>query len=504
MQGLLERAEYINRSISKYPLILITLQAATLIIACVTKEVFLISVVIFLWIIVTFQSFSFVKIFSLFCSFSLLWFSLKNQPQFHSALGGCYEKTWEITGQIQNYPESKMAFQQFILKPQSVVMTKTNETCHFGKALFLVKASLVENLSKGDTINFTSMIKAPGKTDDFDYQAYLETFNIYGLSTVYNGITIESHSRNILEGLSTKVRAYCIGLIQKNFPEPHAGLLAGMILGSREEFSPDFTLALQKTGTSHIVAVSGFNVTILITAVISSLKGKMPRKLVLCIALLLVTFFLLLVGLDNLPALRASIMGITTVIGILIGRKSAAISLLSLSFLIMLVNNPLIYRSVSLQLSIAATLGLIFLDPLFQDYLKQYPNLQTKIPEELITTIAAIIATFPVTFFIFGSFSFVAPITNLLLAGLIAPIMLLGFCFLAVTWLSILLSKFLVIISWGFLELMVRIIEICASWDWSYIKIGTDLKNYQLLVIIFIIIIVFEIYYRRNYAQILQ
>lgn len=204
-------------------------------------------------------------------------------------------------------------------------------------------------------------------------------------------------------------------------PEPEASLLSGIVLGSKRGLPQDFYLALQKTGTLHIVVASGYNVTIIIATLVAYLAGLLKRGWAIAIAMAAVGIYTIMAGAE--PAIvRAAIMGSLTFFGQILGRKTEGMRLLLAAVMLMIAVNPSIVFDVGFQLSAAATFGLMFLGPRLEPILGRV----WLIGKDLTETTAAQIMVWPIIIFYFGRMSPYSILVNSLILWLVPIIMSLG------------------------------------------------------------------------------
>lgn len=205
-----------------------------------------------------------------------------------------------------------------------------------------------------------------------------------------------------------------------------AVLARGLILGGSSDFSDKMKVNLKRSGTSHIVAVSGYNVSILTIIIFDLLRKALSKKAAGIITPIFLIVFYFLTG-GSASVLRASIMGLIVLISRFVGRRVSAVHLLILSLSIMLTLNPYSIYDVGFQLSFTAISGIFFLSEnlnlLFERFVKT-KNILVKIFAE---TIAAQIYTLPILLSTFGLFSIVAPLANVLILPLVPGSMLLVF-----------------------------------------------------------------------------
>ncbi|MEO6508524.1 MAG: ComEC/Rec2 family competence protein [Patescibacteria group bacterium] len=216
-------------------------------------------------------------------------------------------------------------------------------------------------------------------------------------------------------------------VINLYLPEPHASLLNGIIFGTKLRTSKDFILEVKRVGLTHLVVLSGMNITIM-CSVISLMTAKLSKRLAVVITIISIVIFIGFVGVQA-PAVRAAIMSILTLVAILYGRKTLALYTLVVSGVISLLLWPKWLTSISFHLSYAATLGLI----LFAREIKT-PDKSTRLTRilhycksELATSLAAQAFTVPLIFIYFKQISVIAPLSNLAVSWVVTPVMIFGF-----------------------------------------------------------------------------
>jgi competence protein ComEC len=395
-----------------------------------------------------------------------------------------------IEAKVVSYPQIKNQEQILILQPRSIINKNVESKIKDGRVQ--LKLSKYFNINKGDVLKYSTLLESPENFDGFDYNEYLKSQNIYGLSKNPSNLVI-FQGESLIENKITNLRKRIISEINTSFYDPHAKLLAGMLIGTREQFSPEFANNLSITSTSHVIAVSGYNISLIVVSILRC-SGYINRRLLIYFTSLCLTFFIAIVGLDNLPALRAGIMGYVTLVSFLLGRRNSGVFVLLLVAGILHIHNPFTYRSLSFQLSFAATFGLMSFSALINTSISRI--LKMKIGEEIATTLTAMLLTFPVTFSNFGKITTYGLFANLLIAPLIPIITFLGIIFLLVNIMDTPITSVVRALLWGSLELMVRIINRIASLPYSDIVIDSNLDKVGIASMVLIAIIFFELKYR--------
>ncbi len=285
----------------------------------------------------------------------------------------------------------------------------------------LMRAASFPAYEYGDLLEVEGELETPPSFPDFDYREYLLRRGIASLIE-YPEVRLQDHDRGSpLRAALFDVRHALTDGLREALPEPEASLAAGVLLGARTDLPRDLRDDMNATGTSHLVAVSGQNVTLIAGLLLAALAWLIGRRPAAWLSLLGIASYALLVGAQP-SVLRAALMGALYVVAIAVGRQSSAAVGLVLAGAAMTAFDPQLARDVSFQLSFAATLGLITLAPLLHDRtltaVERWPSLSAlaltrPAVEMLAVTLAAIAFTLPITAVNFHRVSLVAPVANL-------------------------------------------------------------------------------------------
>jgi competence protein ComEC len=228
-------------------------------------------------------------------------------------------------------------------------------------------------------------------------------------------------------------------------PEPESGILLGIVLGERASVSPDLAYAFAVSGTTHLLAISGFNMTLVGAAVALALRGRArptPRAVATVAA---IVAYSLLVGLGP-SVMRAALMASVASVGLASGRRAATANALCVAVTAMLFADPAAISDLGFLLSAAATAGLV----LWQAPLSaRFALLPGVLREGLATTLAASAPTLPVVAAAFGRVSLVSPIANLVAVPLFPPLMITGAAASVLGALSVDLARPVALVAYG-------------------------------------------------------
>lgn len=260
-------------------------------------------------------------------------------------------------------------------------------------------------------------------------------------------------------------------------PEPHASLLKGILFGKTASFQPEFYQALITTGTLHVVALSGTNISMIINMV-SKITYPLGRRIGGLVSLLSVAAFIMFVG-PSPSVVRAGIMGAITILAVLFGRQKLTLLSLLIAAIVMILIDEEVILTPSFQLSFAATLGIILFTGKVKANKKAdsgffaliLADLKHIAAENLKVSLAAQVFTLPIVIFTFGRYSLISPVSNVLISWTIFPIMILGISACALGLISNSLGQMISFINYFFLEYFVLIIELTAKIPFASINL---------------------------------
>ncbi|MDD2753386.1 MAG: ComEC/Rec2 family competence protein [Candidatus Portnoybacteria bacterium] len=334
----------------------------------------------------------------------------------------------------------------------------------------LVVAKKYPAYQYGDKLEITGKLKTPSVSDDFDYKSYLAKEDIYSIAYFPEMKLLAQGRGNWLMTRLLFVKNKFSDSIGRVLTEPQAAFLAGLILGEKRGLPQDIMDAFSRTGTTHIIALSGFNITIIAVALMNLFNFFMVRRQIsFWLSVGAIILFVLMTG-AAASVVRAAVMGILVLLAQQVGRLYQIRNALVLAGAIMVYLNPrVLVWDLGFQLSFAATLGLIYTSPILQNWFigeKEREDGNKKIlglKEILIATLAAQIAVLPLLIINFGQLSLIAPLANILVLPFIPATMFFGFLSALVGLAILPLGKVLGWLAWLFLTYEIRIIELLAK-----------------------------------------
>ena len=353
----------------------------------------------------------------------------------------------DFNGAVVEEPDRRSDFAQYVLK---------NE--RFGR--ILVKTNLYPEYFYGDILKISGNLEKPENFSGFDYQNYLAKDNIFLISrnpeiTLLN----RPESLNFYAYLLILKKNF-IAIIDKILSEPKSSFLAALLVGARRTLPDNLTSAFNITGTSHIVAISGYNISIISIMMLNFLSYLLlPRRLIFWIVIISILMFTLIAG-AGASVVRAAIMGGLLVLAGREGRFYLVTNAIVFAGAAMLFANPYLLRyDTGFQLSFLAALGLIYLAPHFNRWFAGLPNFLS-FRANLSATLSAQIMTFPIIFWEFGRVSLVATLANVLILPAIPTTMLFGFLSGLSGFISLKIAEILILPAWFLLSYQIFVVKI--------------------------------------------
>jgi ComEC/Rec2-related protein len=285
-------------------------------------------------------------------------------------------------------------------------------------------------------------------------------------------------------------------LYPKILPEPQASLLSGLVLGESLNFEPQLWQGLKETGTLHLVAASGMNVTLVTKTALNFLINFLTRRLAYFVTLVFILIYCLLAG-GSASVVRAGLMAALGFLGLAFGRETKGGWLLFLAAVFMLLVEPWLLFEVSFQLSFSAMAGIIWLRPMLEklfhltlkililslsakagknlginlviqrpllsenlkNFIDKFLPLQNSILNTLLDTLSAQLATFPFLYFTFGQLQPLAFLPNLMVIPTVAILTMIGFIILISGLIFLPLAFPLAWLAWPLLTYFIEVIK---------------------------------------------
>lgn len=362
-------------------------------------------------------------------------------------------------------------------------------------------------LKYGDKIEFYLEYEKPSTARNymgFDYSNYLKTKKIFGtVNLKEEDVEIISHDNsNIILRKIYELRNLMKTKIEKLLPKETSGLCLGMLIGETSGIEENMQEDFRDSSLSHILAVSGANVSYIIVS-ITYIFNKMclRKRLSKIISIILLILFMLLTGCTS-SVNRACIMAILMLIAELLYRKSDVYNNLAISALILLIINPYSLLDIGFQLSYMGTIGIVFLHDKIGNFIKINNRIVKYFFEMIAVTTCANLAIIPIMMFHFNTISLTFYFSNIIVGPILGIVVIIGFIMFFISLIFTPISSLIAIVLNLMLKFIIKIAEITANMPFSKITIITP--SFFFIIVWYLIIISIsykqkvKIFYHKN------
>lgn len=390
------------------------------------------------------------------------------------------DETWAVRGILIEPPDHRdhyvnLRIEVTGIRPEHSVQHSPVE------GLLLARISPGTDLVYGDEVILVGEITTPPEFEGFSYRDYLARQSIYSYMPSARVGVLEHGRGNPVFAWLYRIKTLGMERVYRIWTDPVASLLQGILLGVETGIAAPVKTAFQETGTSHIIAISGFNITI-VAGLLASIFGRIfTRRRSAFAAVIGIAFYTILVGAD--PAVvRAAIMGTTALLAKQIGRRQVGVNTLGITAAIMGFIDPQVLWDIGFQLSFFATLGLIlYAEPFTNTFARiagrwlddaTVERWVGPVSEFVLFTMAAQLTTIPISAYYFHQVSVSSLFANILILPVQSFIMILGGIALigGMVWLP--LGKFLGWLAHPFAAYTIWMVEIIADRFQGVIHLG--------------------------------
>lgn len=344
-------------------------------------------------------------------------------------------------------------------------------------------ATLVSSrrIEYGDQVRLEGRLELPAENEDFSYRAYLAGRGIYAVMPFPKLDVLAYDQGSRAMDAVYRLRHKGVEILHRLYPDPEASLLAGILLGVEEGIPADVEDAFRTTGTSHIIVISGFNISVIAGLMFALFDALFRRWWGTILTIIGIGLYTVLVG-GEAPVVRAAIMGCLAIVGRQIGRSGNAFNSLFFTAAVMTAIHPSILSQVSFQLSFLATLGMmLYADP-WAEKLKAL--LATRLPsgaamnltrfasDAVLVTLAAQVLTLPVILYHFGRLSLVSLAANGLILPVQPQVMALAGVSVLAGMVYLPAGALLKWAAWPFAAYTIRTVEALAKLPWADVPTG--------------------------------
>lgn len=219
----------------------------------------------------------------------------------------------------------------------------------------------------GDSVVITGTLQSPPRFADFDYRAFLERQGVLAVVQPAEVVWLASGAGLGWARTALEVKQAARQRLATLFPEPHAALLQGVLLGDDNGIPPELAHSFRTTGITHILAISGFNIAVIAGLLLALVRRVLkPGPAAVVVALLLGAYAWLVGG--SASVVRSTLTAVLGLTAERLGRRNDGFRGLAVASLAMAVWDPAVVWDVGYQLSAGATVGLILYTEPFQKH----------------------------------------------------------------------------------------------------------------------------------------
>jgi competence protein ComEC len=321
----------------------------------------------------------------------------------------------------------------------------------------------------GEVLRVSGELRAPPQLGDFDYRGYLAHQGIYATMS-YPEIEV------LAEGQGFPPLAWVYSLredlaqaLAQVLPEPQASLAQGVILGIRANIPQDIKDDFSRSGTAHLLAISGLHLGVMAGILLAIGLWLFGRRhyLYVWLALGAIWLYAVLTGM-NPPVVRGAIMASLFLIAEALGRQRSAMVALTFAAAVMVGVHPYILGDASFQMSFLAMSGLVLIFPILRNWGRRV--IAARLGEEgtlvsfaglavdtLSATLGAVIAVWPLIAYYFGLFSLVGPLATFLALPSLPVIIIFGTLTAVLGLASLAVAQVVGWLAWPFLTYMILV-----------------------------------------------
>ena len=383
-----------------------------------------------------------------------------------------------VTGVITEPPDRRDTYTNLRLRVTEVNAGDEALSVH---GLILARIPPGEVFHYGEVLHLRGHLQTPPEDEDFSYRDYLARQNVHAYMPDAAATRLPFYHGNPILAITYAIKDHALATIYKIFPDPEAPLLAGILLGVDTGLPAGLQQAFRDTGTTHIIAISGFNITIIAGLFITLFNRLLGQRRGTVASVLGIAAYTLLVGAEP-SVVRAAIMGGLGLFAWQVGRRQTAINTLAITAAVMTLFNPNLPWDLGFQLSFGATLGLILYAEPFQQLAVQSitrfssPGTAQQIIKPLSTyllfTLAAQLTTLPLLAYHFKRISLVALLANTFILPAQPPVMILGGLALLLSLFYLPLGQLAAWLAWPFTVYTTRMVEFFARLPHGVLILG--------------------------------
>ena len=411
--------------------------------------------------------------------FGAWWYQFRqpNINAFHIAFYNDRDYELLVTGTLVEPPDYRDTYTNLHLKVEAVDSGSGDLPAH---GAILVRVPAYETYEYGERVRVRGKLKTPPENEDFSYRDYLAREGIHSYISIAEVTRLPWNVRNPIVTAVYKLKMALLDNTYRLYHDPEASLLAGILFGVDTGLTRELQDAFKNTGTTHIIAISGFNIAIIAGIFFSIFKNIFGERYGAAIAIVGIFFYAFLVGADS-AVMRAAFMGSISLLARQLGRRNMGLNALMAVAFFMALINPLVLWDVGFQLSFFATLGLILYAEPFSNFTR---NLISKISKNdmstltrilndyVVLTFAAQLTTIPIMAYYFKRISLISFVANPFILPVQPAVMVVSGLAVFTSLIIYPLGQLMAWIAWPFATYTIRMVELFDSVPHASIYLG--------------------------------
>lgn len=350
---------------------------------------------------------------------------------------------------------------------------------------YKIGSFLVNDYSKNKNLRIGKVVKVSGKYksldnmkfEDFDYGRYIRSTGYEGLIYIDKYEIINNSNIYLFIG---NIKEYVKDTFRYLYKEK-SDFINSIILGKKEYLSEEEKDIFTRTGTSHIIAISGLH-TGLLCGMIAFIMGGINRYYKLVILSMLMILYSLMVG-SSPSIVRSIFFMIVLYLSVFLERKRDGISTLSLIGIFFIINNPYIIYNISFQLSFLATLSIIY----FYGYINEIFKISL-----VSLTISANILTIPLVYYNFKGVPLLTIVSNMIIVPFMGVIIYLSVTSIIIFRINLWVAKLVACFNKYIIDIIYYLLSKISTFNFAYIEIDNPKLYY--VIIYYIILFSYMIY----------
>lgn len=350
---------------------------------------------------------------------------------------------------------------------------------------YIIDGCLINDYKREYELKIGQIVKVEGKLKDLD-NLNLDDFNYgrYIKSCGYKGIINSNYFKVIGENkfytYIGNLKMYMRDTFRYLYKDT-SSFINSCLLGIRDDLTDEENEMFSRTGTSHVISISGLHTGIICVLIAYIIRG-INKIYKLFILIIIMTLYSIMVGFAP-SIVRAVFFVIIMYLAIFLFRKRDGITTLSLIASVLIINNPYIIYNVSFQLSFLATLSILYFNKMIKRKLKF---------DIISMTIAANILTMPIVYYIFGGIALLSILGNIVIIPFIGVIMNLSIFSILSFQINLNITKVIVYVNKTLINMVYYILDKLSKIEIGYIQVENP--NIIYVIIYYVLIFSYMIY----------